>query len=148
MKRPLTLWILIFLLLFLAFGGLYGGVAMLSDPSGNSLQMAEVLNQLPVSDYVLPGLFLLFVMGLAPLFLIYALIARPDWPWLESLFNSSRYYWAWMGTIALGVILVLWLVVEAILIGFEWPIQYITAINGILILLFALFPPVRRFYTR
>ena len=63
MKRPAALWILVFWMLFLALGGLYGGISMLIDPSGNLLQMAEVLPLLHVPDYVLPGLFLLVGMG-------------------------------------------------------------------------------------
>jgi hypothetical protein len=148
MKRPFALWLLIFFLVFLALGGLYGGIAMLTDPSGNSLQMAEILPLLPVPNYTLPGLFLLFVMGLAPLFLTYALLARPNWKWAESLFCWSNHHWSWTGTVALGVVLVIWLVVEGVLIGFEWPIQYVTAVNGILILLLALLPSVRRYYAQ
>ena len=148
MKRPIALWLLVLALLFLAFGGLYGGIAMLLDPSGASLQMAAVLPLLPVPNYVLPGLFLLFVMGLAPLFLAYALLARPKWSWADSLTRAFKYHWAWIGTIALGVILALWLVVEGVLIGFQWPIQYVTAVNGLLILLFALWPAVRKFYAQ
>lgn len=146
MKRPFALWMLILALLFLALGGLYGGIAMLLDPSGASLQMTEVLPLLPVPDYVLPGLFLLFVMGLAPLFLTYVLLARPRWSWAESLVRPFNHHWAWVGTIILAAILALWLAVEGVLIGFKWPIQYVTAVNGVLILLFALLPAVRKFY--
>jgi len=148
MKRPFALWLLIFFLIFLALGGLYGGIAMLTDPSGGSLQMTEVLPLLPVPDYTLPGLFLLFVMGLAPLFLTYALLARPNWAWAESISRWSHHHWAWTGTVALGLVLALWLIVEGVMIGFQWPIQYVTAVNGILILLFALVPSVRKFYER
>ena len=58
MQRPLALWPLLFLLLLLGAGGLYGGIAMLIDPTGGLLQLTEVLPLLPVSDYILPGLFL------------------------------------------------------------------------------------------
>ena len=54
MKRPIALWILVFWLIFLALGGLYGGIAMLLDPSGGLLQMTEVISLLPVSNYFLP----------------------------------------------------------------------------------------------
>jgi hypothetical protein len=148
MKRPFSLWLLVFFLIFLALGGLYGGVAMLTDPSGGSLQMTDILPRLPVPDYTLPGLFLLFVMGLAPLFLAYALLARPNWAWTESISRWSGHHWAWTGSVALGVVLALWLVVEGIMIGFEWPIQYVTAVNGILILLLALLPSVRAHFAR
>ncbi|MFC1636470.1 hypothetical protein ACFL5Z_16695 [Planctomycetota bacterium] len=146
MRRPLTLWPLLFLLVFLGLGGLYGGIAMLIDPTGGLLQLTEALPLLPVSDYILPGLFLLVVMGLAPLFLIYALLARPGWAWAEALSRWSGHHWAWTGTLALGITLAVWLVVQGLLIGFEAAIQYITAINGFLIILFALTPGIRRFY--
>ncbi|MFO7585363.1 MAG: hypothetical protein R6W69_11585, partial [Anaerolineales bacterium] len=121
MKHPLAVWILAFWLLFLAFGGLYGGIAMLLDPSGASMQMDEVLDLLPVSDYLLPGLFLLLVMGLTPLALIYGLLARPSWPWLQSLLSRTRAHWAWGATVLLGLGLLLWLVIQGFLIGFRWP---------------------------
>ena len=148
MKRPIALWILVFWLVFLAFGGLYGGIAMLLDPSGGSLQMTEVLSLLPVLNYVLPGLFLLFIMGILPLFLIYGLLVRPNWSWLDSFFRQTNYYWAWTGTVILGVILAIWLIIEGVLIGFKWAIQYVTAVNGLFILFFVLFPSVRKFYKK
>jgi hypothetical protein len=148
MKHPVALWLLVFLLLFLALGGLYGGIAMLLDPSGGSLQMADVLVLLPVPNYILPGLFLFFVMGLAPLFLIYALLVRPDWNWVDNLFSTSKYHWSWVGTFALSIILAVWLIIEGLLIGFKWPIQYVTAVDGLLILLFVLLPSIRTFYAK
>lgn len=146
MKRPFAVWLLVLSLIFLGLGGLYGGIAMLTDPSGNSLQMAEILPLLPVPDYTLPGLLLLFAMGLAPLFLSYALLARPTWKWTDAIPRWHNHHWAWAGTVALGMMLALWLIVEGILIGFKWSIQYVTAVNGILILLFALLPSVRKYY--
>ena len=148
MKRPTTLWILIFWLAFLAFGGFYGGIAMLLDPSGSSLRMTEVLPLLPISNYLLPGLFLLFVMGFFPVLLIYGLVARPNWSWLESAFPKVQYHWAWAGTVLLGILLAVWLIVEGVLIGFKWAIQYVTAVNGLLILLFVFLPPIKRFFRK
>ena len=131
MKRPFTLWLLLFYLLFLAFGGLYGGLAMLLDPSGHALQMDGILPLLPVADYHLPGLFLLVVMGLGPIGLVYGLLTHRRW--------------AWSGTLALGAVLAIWLMVQGIVIGFQWPIQYVTAVNGLLIIGLALTPVVRNF---
>jgi len=148
MKRPIALWILVFWLIFLALGGLYGGIAMLLDPSGGLLQMTEVISLLPVSNYFLPGLFLLFIMGILPLFLIYGLLVRPNWSWLDSFFRQTNYYWAWTGTVIFGVILAIWLIIEGVLIGFKWAIQYVTAVNGLFILFFVLFPSVRKFYKK
>ncbi len=146
MKRPLTLWLLMIALIFLGIGGLYGGILMLMDPTGNSIQMAILLPLLPVHDFVLPGLFLLIVMGLAPIILVYALLALPEWRWATALSRWSGHHWAWTGTVAFGVVLAVWLVVEGLLIGFKWPIQYATAIAGLLIVLLVATPGVRRLY--
>ena len=148
MNRPLVLWLLIFSLLFLALGGLYGGIAMLTDPTGHSLQLNEMLPLLPVPDYILPGLFLLFVMGLAPLIFIYGLLTLPNWTWANTLSRWSGHYWAWTGTLALSILLAIWLGVQGLLIGFKWPIQYITAVNGLLIFLLAFMPSIRNLYAR
>ena len=146
MKRPFALYWLIFFLLFLAFGGLYGGIAMLLDPSGASLDMAGILPLLPVSSFLLPGLFLLLVMGVTPIVLAYALLARPEWDGLARWLGGNGRYWAWNATLLLSLTLAIWLMVQGWLIGFQWPIQYVTAVNALLILLLALTPGVRRHY--
>ena len=145
MRRPFMLWPLIFCLLFLALGGFAGAIPLLMDPSGELLGVAEVLPLLPVPNFILPGLFLLVVMGFFPLLLAFALVARPDWAWFNSLLQWSKHYWAWTATLILVVIIALWLIYEGLLIGF-FPITYVTAVLGLLILLFALMPSVRRYY--
>ena len=145
MRRPFALWPLVFLLLFLSLGGFYGGIAMLTDPTGGSLELADALPLLPVPNYILPGIFLLIIMGLLPLLLAIALITRPSWPIFDSLFQWSKHYWAWTLTLVLVVIIAIWLAYEGLLIGL-FPITNITAIVGLLILLFAMLPGVRKFY--
>ena len=146
MKRPLPLWILLLWLIFLAFGGLYGGIAMLLDPSGASMGVDVLLPLLPVPDFALPGLFLLFVMGLVPLILAFGLVAGPNWPWADALARWSGHHWAWTGTLALGIVLLTWLFTQAILIGFSTGIQYVMVVNGLALLGFALWPSVRALY--
>jgi len=109
------------------------------------MDLDQVLPLLPVNDYVLPGLFLLLVMGAAPLLLVYALLARPDWPRVESFFRWSPYYWAWTGSVLLIAVLAVWLVVEVLMIGM-YPITIVTAVQGAAILASAMLPGVRREY--
>lgn len=143
MGRRLAFWALVVSLVFLAFGGLYGGLSMLRDPSGASLGMDVVLPRIPVPNYVLPGIFLVVVMGLLPLALAYGLVARPAWRWTTAVARLSGHHWAWTGALALGVVLVLWLAVQAWMIGFAWPIQFVTAGNAIVIVVLASLPAVR-----
>lgn len=119
---------------------------MLLDPSGRSLEMDAVLPLLPVPDYTLPGLFLLLVMGTGSLGLVYGLLVRPHWRWTEAITRWSGYHWAWTGTLGLGVVLCIWLIVQGMLIGFKWPIQFVTAVNGLVIILLALLPGVRSLF--
>jgi hypothetical protein len=149
MGRRLLLFALVISLLFLAFGGFYGGLAMLRDPSGASLGMDVVLPDLPVPDFVWPGLFLVTVMGLAPLVLAYGLLARPAWRWAAAIARPTGHHWAWTGTLGLGLVLALWLALQAWLIGFAWPIQFVTAGNAVAIVALALAPAMRaRFVVR
>jgi hypothetical protein len=138
MRRPAFLWLLVFLLVFLAFGGFYGGVSMLLDPTGSLLQMDEVLPLLPIPDFFLPGLFLVVIMGLFPLLLTFGLIWQPNWSWANSISAWSRHYWAWTGSITVGIVLIIWLAIQGFLIGF----------NGILITLVAVIPSVQKYFGR
>lgn len=146
MKKPFTLWLLVFFLIFLALGGAVGAYYFLSDPSGASIGMEKELASLPISNYTLPGIFLLLVMTLAPLFLTFGLIAKPEIPLLRNLFRFAPYHWSWTGTVTLGIVLMIWLVVEAYFIGFSAPIQYVTALNGLLILLLPFIPVIKKHY--
>jgi hypothetical protein len=148
MKRPFMLWPLIFGLLFLSLGGFSGGIPMLADPAnGGYLQFGDLLPLLPVSNFILPGLFLLGVMGLVPILLSYALIARPNWPRVAALFNWSKPYWAWTATLIFVAMIAIWLTYEGSLIGW-FPITYATAVAGFFILMFAMLPSVRKFYAK
>jgi hypothetical protein len=140
------LWPLVLCLLVLSIGGGFaGGIMMLVDPSGELLGVADILPQLPVPNFILPGIFLLVVMGLFPLVLAIALVVRPGWSWVDSLLQWANHYWAWTGTLILVAILALWLLYEVWLIGI-FPITTITAVLGLLILIFALMPGVRKYY--
>ena len=138
-----ALWGLIAALAFLALGGFYGGIAMLSDPSGAALGMDTVLPLLPVADYTLPGVFLVLVMGVAPLLAAFGLLVRPRWARTDAVERLSGHSLAWTAALALGLVLTVWLVVQGALIGFRWPIQYVTAVNAALILALTLAPSVR-----
>jgi len=146
MKHPILVWLLIFLLVFLGLGGIYGGVLMLIDPTGKALQVDNILHLLPVPNFILPGLFLIFVMGIFPLFLVFGLTGKPTWAWGRVVSQWTKYYWAWTGAMGIGIVLILWLAVQTILMGFQWPIQYITLVNGLLIVVVALAPQVRGYY--
>lgn len=53
------------LLLFNAVSAIYGGISLISDPSGGMLKMPPVwLERIPFRDYLIPGIILLVFNGL------------------------------------------------------------------------------------
>jgi hypothetical protein len=63
------------------------------------------------------------------------------------LYPRTGRYWAWYGTVTVGVLLVLWLSLQGLFIGFRWPMQYATGSMALSIVLLAFTPSVREFYT-
>lgn len=66
--RPAALWTLAAGLVFQGLSGLYGGGALVWDPSGALLQMPlDLLEGSPFTTYRIPGLILFAVLGIGPL---------------------------------------------------------------------------------
>jgi hypothetical protein len=147
-RRPVSTWLLIASLIVLALGGLAGAYGFLSDPTGSGMGMTAQLERLPVSDFVLPGVFLLLAMFLLPLVLVFGLLTRRAFGRLEPLAAWSDEHWAWVGSLALGLGLALWLMIQAFLIGFSAPIQWFTALLDVTILVTTLVKPTRSYYLR
>lgn len=145
MSRPRGLWLLLLALVILGAGGIYGGVAMLRDPSGAALGMDSVLTSFPVRDYFLPGTFLLVVMGAVPFALAHGLLTRPGYKWSAGVRRITGHHGSWLGTLALMAVLTVWLAAQAYWIGFRWPVQWAVAGLGALIVVLALLPSVRRY---
>lgn len=84
-------------------------------------------------------------MGIILFLLIYGLSAQPNWSLHNALLSWSKYHWACTLKLELSIVLITWLIVQGILIGFKAVIQYITAVNCILIFLSVL--ATRRSYS-
>lgn len=132
--RPALAYLLMATLIFLAFGGAYGGQSFISDPTGAGLGMSlkYIQNQPFVRDYTIPGWFLLIVMCLIPAFLVVALWRKTDW--------------AWPATLGMGIVVLGWMVFQITIMGLIAPIQYVILAVGVILVVVSLLPPVRRYY--
>lgn len=145
--KPVGLYLLLFCLLFIGGGGLFGGIAFLLEPSGSYLGMTPAfLPSFGLTSYVLPGLFLLTVMGVIPLVLAVVLWRRPTWHWGERYHALTHEHWSWTATMLFSYLLLGWLLVQAGLIGFTAPMQWVTALVGLALYAFCHLPAVRRYY--
>ena len=147
-SRPWQLWPLLGLLGFLSLGGLIGGLSFVLDSSGAGLGAnVSWVQETPVSDFFLPGLFILGVYGIGSLILMVGLVWRmPAGPPPHRDAKRGR-RWAWIGTIAQGATLVIWILYEFVVLPEQILLQPILIVVGLLMVLLALMPSVRRFYT-
>jgi len=142
--------ILIALEAILAFLGFFSGGSFLLDPSGESHDMdTTILEDTPVGDFALVGLFFVTFFGLLPILAIYGLWKLPRWRWTDTLNKWTGQNWAWTATAATGVTLIVWIAVEVMFIGspdgFPRFLQVMMTLLGIVILALAMLPRVRAY---
>ena len=135
-KKPKLVIVLIISVFFQALSGLGGGVFLIADPTGETLNLPlSFLSNSPFSDYLNPGIILFTVLGVCPL-----IVTAGLW---------KRKYWGWLGSLLLGVALLIWIIVEIIIIGYQPnpPLQLIYGILGVVILLMTSLSRVKKFYS-
>jgi hypothetical protein len=131
-RRPAAAWILLILLLVQGLGGVGGGFSLVLKPDGSIMGMpVSYLDGSPFSDYLIPGLILLLVLGVLPLVAAAGLWVRRSWAWYVSF--------------VVGCGLMIWILVEITIIPYD-PLQIVFGVIGALIVLVSLTASVRRFY--
>lgn len=133
-SRILSYYLLIALILFQGLSGVAGGIGLILDPTGESLQIPITwLDDSPFNDYLIPGLILLIILGFLPLIVSYELWKKTSWSWL--------------GALIIGLSLVIWIGVEIVIVGYQPrpPLQLIYGTVGIIILVLVSLPSVKRF---
>ena len=144
--RSIVFAILSLSLFLIGIGGIGGGVVFILDPSGGLMGMPlSYLDGLPLHSYLLPGLWLLTVMGVGSLLILYGLWTRPAWGWTAPLERLSHAHWAWTAALALCVVLLLQLGVE-LLLGMLAPPTFLTGALAVVVLACLLVPAVRARY--
>jgi hypothetical protein len=148
-SRPLTLYLLSLVLVFLSLGALGGGFVLVSDPTGAAMGLPqEWLAGSPFPDYLIPGLFLLIVIGIGSAVLLAALWARPNIPLFAGLTRWTHEHWAWAADVAFGSVVALWIIIQYLIIQRFHPLQAIILTVGVVIVGLALLPGMRRYYAR
>jgi len=148
-KRPFTISVLLFLLLLLSLGALYGGMALVLDPSGGLIQLPLIiLKYSPFNNFLIPGLILFTVLGLLPALVFYSLLKRPQWRWVNVLNVYGDMYWAWTFTLYVGFVLIIWISVQTLLINAVYLVHTGYVLLGLSIVCIALLPSVRQHYSQ
>jgi magnesium-transporting ATPase (P-type) len=151
MMKPTTARnILIGLLLFLGFGAMGGGVCLIISPSGKLLGglPLSILEHSPFADFLIPGIILFFVLGIAPCLLSFALIKKPTNKLAEHFNFFKDMHWAWSFTIYVAFALIIWIQVETIFVQSVGWLQTFYMLYAIPLILVALLPQIRTIYKK
>ncbi len=135
-KKTFSIYLLIIFIALEGISGLLGGLSLVIDPSGNMIGLPiNWLEGSMFTDYLIPGIILLTVLGIYPLITIPGLVNGTK----RSLINSRL----------IGYALVIWIAVEIFIVGYKSdpPLQLICGIEGIIILLLAYSSRVTNYYT-
>ncbi len=114
-KKPFTLYLLALILVFQSLGGLFGGLSLVSSPSGEIMKMpVSILEGSPFHDFLVPGLIFLLFLGLLPGILAFALLRSPEWNRAGVLNMYPGIHWASTYSLYTGIMLVIWILAEII----------------------------------
>jgi hypothetical protein len=147
-RKPVTLRALISLEAVFAVVGFASGVPLVYDPSGKAMGLStDLLERTPVSDFLLVGLFFIAFYGVLPLAASYGLMSGRRWRWTDILDRRTGQHWGWTASVAVGVILEIWIAFELLTMGFlngsGGVLQVAMAGIGIVMLALASRPSVR-----
>ena len=138
-RRPFAVWLLVGLLVVLSISAIGGGIALTLDTSGRTAGLTpDLLASAPVSTYLLPGLFLLLAFGAGAAGVAWGVAHQA-----EDERTRDRRHWSWHGSVALGVILMVWIAVQVLLFEPPW-LQPVMFGIGVALTGVPLLPSVRR----
>ena len=141
--------VLIILLGFLGLGAIYGGGTLIISPSGELLGMPlSLLEHSPFNSFLVPGIILFSVLGIAPCLLIIALLKKPEKKFAERLNFFKDMHWSWSYSIYTGFALIIWIQIEMLFLqAVEW-IHVFYVFLAVAIIFVVLLPQVRILYKK
>ncbi len=131
-KSSKSFYILMALILFQGVSGIFGGGALILDPSGAILQMPlSILEGSPFKTFLFPGIILFLVLGIFPAIIFFGLWRRKRQ--------------ALTGAMFIGPALLAWIGVEITMVGYhsEPPLQLVYGLVGLTLFMLTLMPSVR-----
>lgn len=139
----------LFLIGFLALGAIGGGLVLIISPDGKLMGMPlSMLANSPFKSFLIPGIILFSILGIAPMLLILALLKKPVSKIAERFNFFSNMHWSWTYSIYVAFALILWIQIQmAFLSAVSW-LHTFYMFLAIGIIFISLLPPVRNQYKK
>jgi len=149
MKKPLPVYLLIIMMFFQFLSAIVGVYILLFAPSGSVMRLpSDMIEKSPFPDTIIPGLILLVFLCILPAIIVFGLIFKPSWYWIEKLNIYKDKQWPWTLSVYFGIILIIWIIVQEAMIGGGNVLQTIYGSLGVAILIVSLLPSVMKFYSK
>ena len=142
--------LLVALLSLLGLSAMGGGALLIISPSGKLIGglPLSILEHSPFADFLVPGIILFIVLGLAPCLVGLALLYKTQSKIADRLNVFRDMHWAWTFSIYIAFALIIWIQVETIYVqGVGW-LQTLYMLYSIPLLLVAMQPQVRKMYRK
>jgi hypothetical protein len=141
---------LVTLLMLLGTSAMGGGAFLIISPSGKLIGglPLSILAHSPFTDFLVPGIILFLILGLAPCIVSYALIKQPESAFADRLNLFSDMYWGWSFSIYIAFALIIWIQVETIFVQSAGWLQTFYMLYAIPLIITALLPQVRTMYKK
>ena len=140
---------LIILLFLLGIGAIYGGSFLIISPSGELLGLPiSMLEPSPFDSFLIPGIILFIILGLAPCLVIYGLVTKKNNNYAESLNIFSDMHWSWSYSIYISIALIIWIQLQMVFINDVHWSYTLYMFWAIFMIVLAIHPKVRNQYRK
>ena len=148
MKKPVELYLLIGLHIFLCAGALYGGASLIVSPDGSLLGLpVDWLAGTPFRSFILPGFILFILLGLFPLFTVFGLLRNSNTRFPDLLNMYKNKYWSWAFSLYTGIIALAWIIIQQLLTSY-FILQPVIAATGLLIIVLTVSPRIQKHFEK
>ena len=149
MKQKTYRNILIGFLVFLGIGAIGGGGVFIISPSGKLMGMPlSMLNKSPFDSFLIPGIILFSVLGIAPTLLARSLYRKTASKLMERFNFFKDMHWTWTFSIYVAFALIIWLQIEMQMLSAVSWLHTFYMFLAVLIIFIALLPQVRNLYEK
>lgn len=140
---------LIALLAFLGLGAIGGGAILIISPNGKLIGMpVSILDYSPFKSFLIPGIILLSILGIAPMLLIIALLKQPASRLAEQFNFFGDMHWSWTFSIYIAFALIGWLQIQMMILSSVSWLHTFYMLLAVAIIFVALLPQIRRHYKK
>ncbi len=149
MKTKTAQNILLVLLAFLGLGAIAGGGVLIISPNGKLIGMPlSMLDHSSFKSFLIPGIILFLLLGIAPSLLIIALLKKPTSKLAERINFFKDMHWAWSYTIYVGFTLIFWIQIEMMFLSAVSWLHTFYMFLAFAIIFVALLPQIRNQYKK